>query len=185
MEFYMRYDADVATKKGICANENIRFFDYPEVSCPGQIHEADYGKNFGFWRKASAKDLEWFSAVAYYFAKDIQQKYRIHVGILDCNWGGSLACCWMDEQSVREGGGQVYLDEYNEAVRNLNLAAYDAGFCQNPASWHVDPFADPLSDLIMQGMNSMDAIQKVYGTTVDLSIIDTSAFMPPMGPKHE
>ena len=30
MEFHMRFDADVAAEKEVCANPAIRFFDYPE-----------------------------------------------------------------------------------------------------------------------------------------------------------
>ena len=82
MEFHMRYDADMASEKEICTNDNIRFFDYPEVSYVGQINEADYGKNYDFWRKAKPEQLERFSAVGYYFAKDLQKKYDVPVGII-------------------------------------------------------------------------------------------------------
>lgn len=73
MEFHMRYDADLKNEKLVCKNDNIRFFDYPEVSYIGQIDEADYKKHYGFWRKAESEQLERFSAVAYYFSKEIQK----------------------------------------------------------------------------------------------------------------
>ena len=75
MEFHMRYDADMEDEKMVCTNRNIRFFDYPKVSYIGQINEADYSKNYGFWRKAQPNQLERFSAVGYYFAKELQNKY--------------------------------------------------------------------------------------------------------------
>ncbi len=186
MEFYMRYDADFEEELKDCENDNIRFFDYPEVSYPGQIDEADYGKNFGFWRKACPEDLQWFSATAYYFAKDIQRRYHIPVGILGCNWGGTPACAWMSEDAIREGGGQVWIDEYREAVKELDLAAYDEQFHQNPASFKVDPFSgDPFGDMLMQGKNISEILKTLYGMEPDLSAMDFSAMLPVMGPKNE
>ncbi len=185
MEFYMRYDADFAAEKEVCRNENIRFFDYPEVSYPGQLEEADYGTNFGLWRKAEPEQLQWFSAPAYYFAKTIQARYGIPVGIVGCNWGGTPACAWMSEDSIREGGGEVYLSEYRAALEKLDLAAYDAQFRANPGNYRTDPFADPISVMLMEGMGFEEILKKLYGQVPDLSQMDFTAMIPVMGPKNE
>ena len=183
MEFFMRYDADLEEELARCENDNIRFFDYPEVSYPGQIDEADYGMNFGFWRKARREDLEWFSATAYYFAKEIQAKYQIPVGILGCNWGGTPACAWMSEEAIRAGGGQVWIDEYQEGLKTLDLAAYEEQFRQNPAAWKTAPFEDPFTDMLMQGASILDIIRKLTGQEPDLSAMEMPA--PVIGPKTE
>ncbi|MBQ1490682.1 MAG: hypothetical protein IIZ39_01875, partial [Blautia sp.] len=185
MEFYMRYDADFAQEKKVCVNENIRFFDYPEVSYPGQLLEADYGKNFGFWRKADPGQLQWFSAPAYYFAKTIQARYEIPVGLIGCNWGGTPACAWMSEESIKEGGGEVYLEEYRSALEKLDLAAYDEQFRANPSNYRTDPFADPISDMLMEGMRFPEILAKLGMPASDISQMDMSALVPPMGPKKE
>lgn len=185
MEFHMRYDADMAIEKNSCTNGNIRFFDYPEVSYVGQIDEKDYRKNYGFWRKAEPEQLERFSAVGYYFAKDLQRKYGIPVGIIGCNWGGTPACAWMSRESIIEGGGQVYLDEYEEAVKNLNLTEYEAKFNSNPESWRVDQLASPFSDMMMFGCTIEEFSTKLMEMGIDISSIDFAAFMPMVGPKYE
>lgn len=185
MEFCMRYDADLETEKDICTNDSLRFFDYPEVSYVGQINERDYGKKYGFWRKADPVQLERFSAAGYYFAKELQKKYQIPVAIIGCNWGGTPACAWMSKEAVIEGGGQIYLDEYEEAVRNLDLKAYDERFKNNPASWKTDQFSDPISDLLLRGCSMEEFGKKIAESGVDFSKIDPSDFMPQMGPKHE
>ncbi len=185
MEFVMRYDTDMKSEQAICMNDAIRFFDYPKVSYSGQIHEADYGKNYGFWRKADPEQLERFSAVGYYFAKELQEKYQIPIAVIGCNWGGTPACAWMSKEAIIEGGGQVYLDEYEEAVRNLNLKEYDEKFKNNPASWKTDQFSDPISDLLLRGCSMEEFVKKIAESGVDLSKIDPSDFAPQMGPKHE
>ena len=186
MEFHMRYDADIETETGRCLNENIRFFDYPEVSYVGQIDEADYGKNYGFWRKARPEEIERFSAVGYYFAKELQNRYQVPFGIIGCNWGGTPACAWMSEEAVTEGGGQIYLDEYTEAVKKLNLNEYDEAFKKNPSSWRVDLLADPISDAMMRGSTDEEASQsRMEEMNAMMSQIDWTAYIPVMGPKYE
>lgn len=179
MEFHMRYDADLERERPTCENRLIRFFDYPEVSYVGQLDEADYGANYGFWRLCTPEQLERFSAVGYYFAKDLQ-KYGVPVGIIGCNWGGTPACAWMTREAVLEGGGGVYLEEYDKALEELDPAAYEAGFRKNREAWRVDLLADPVSELLMFGrpMAEVDALLAELG--VDLS--DPAAVM---GPKYE
>lgn len=185
MEFHMRYDADMAEEKKICQNDNIRFFDYPEVSYAGQIDEADFLSQYGFWRKAEPDQLERFSAVAYYFAKDLQRKYNIPVGIVGCNWGGTPACAWMPEDMVREGGGQIYLDEYEKSLRNLDLQEYERNFRNNPMNWRTDQLADPVGDLMMFGCTPEEFQKKMEELGADASESDPAEFQPVMGPKYE
>lgn len=185
MEFHMRYDADMEREKEICANDAIRFFDYPEVSYVEQIEEADYSKCYGFWRKAGPDELERFSAAGYYFAKDIQEKYGVPVGIVGCNWSGSPACAWMPEEAVAEGGGQVYLDEYEEALKNLNLSEYEEKFKKNPSCWRVDLLADPIVDLLLCGYSMKEVGAKLMERGIDLAKRDPSEFLIEIGPKWE
>ncbi len=59
----------------------IRFFDYPEVAYPEQLAEADYFQHYAVWRICTRDQLEYFSAVAYYFAKHLLDDYDIPVVI--------------------------------------------------------------------------------------------------------
>lgn len=180
MEFHMRYDADMAEEQPRCENRMIRFFDYPEVSYAGQIDEADYGASYGFWRLCTPEQLERFSAVGYYFAKDIQGKYAVPVGIIGCNWGGTPACAWMTREAVIEGGGQVHLAEYDKAVQGLDLSGYEEQFQKNRRAWRVDQLADPIHDMMMFGRPGIEIDAKL----AELGI-DPAAMAPVMGPKYE
>lgn len=124
MEYLMKYDADRVAEFAKEANPNLRFFDYPEVSYETQWEEfpdADYG----FWRKADAENLPWFSAVGYYFGAQLQQKLDIPVGIVGCNWGGTPSCAWQDPEGLRGTAGEVWLTDYEEAVKDLDIPAYE------------------------------------------------------------
>ena len=183
MEFHMRYDADFPSEQASCKNDNIRFFDYPEVSYVGQIDEADYTKEYGRWRRADPENLERFSAVGYYFARELQARLKVPVGIIGCNWGGTPACAWMSEEAIREGGGQIYLEEYAAALQKLDLEAYEAQFRQNPMSYQTDLLANPISDMMMFGCTPETFAAKLAELGVDLS--NMAALLPSVGPKYE
>ena len=97
MEFWMRYEAHLADALRSCENANIRFYDMPKLSYEGQENDFDY-HNVGLWRKATAQDLEFFSAVGYYFARKLEQDLNVPVGIIGCNFGGTRSLTWMTEE---------------------------------------------------------------------------------------
>lgn len=185
MEFHMRYDADMEQERAVCGNPNIRLFDYPEVSYPEQLEEADYSREYGFWRTADPEELERFPAAAYYFAKELQARYRVPIGLVGCNWGGTPACAWMPEEAILEGGGKPFLDDYAAAVRDLDLEDYDRRFRACPGIYRTDQLADPMNDEMMFGqpIEALDRI--VQGIVSGAQPQADNAFNFPMGPKHE
>ena len=187
MEFHMRYDADVAAEKEVCANPSIRMFDYPEVSFVGQIDMADYGKNYGFWRDCDAENLERFSAVAYYCVKDLQAKYQIPMGILGCNWGGTPAMAWIPEEVAAANGDKHRIDDYHRQLEALDLEEYDKKFMHSPSAFHLDLIGDPISDLMLFGCSPEEFQQKIGEMMAAMGIDPTNIddMMLQMGPKHE
>ncbi len=185
MEFHMRYDADLQETLKTCEDDGLRFFDYPEVSYPGQIEEHDYLKNYGFWRKAAPDQLERFSAPAYYFARKIRKTAGVPVGIIGCNWGGTPACAWMSREHILAGGGKIFLDEYEEAMKDLDVEAYWAAFQANPMNDRSDQLADPIGDLMLFGCTPEEFAAKLAEMGIDISAMDPAAFLPPVGPGYE
>ncbi len=183
MEFHMRYDRDMAEEKSRCEDGLIRFFDYPEVSYPEQVEEADYWKEYGFWRPCKPDQLERFSAVGYYFAKELRRYLDVPVGLIGCNWGGTPACTWMDETHIRKGGGEVFLREYQKALDKLDKEAYEAAFRANPASYHTDLLADPISDLMLFGATMEELGAKLMEMGIDPQAV--ANYQPVIGPKYE
>lgn len=179
MEYMMYFDLDAESERPACADDALRFYDVPEIAYPGQDAEADYAA-YGFWRKAGAQDLDYFSAVGYYFARALRRRYGIPVGIVGCNWGGTPACAWMSEQAVAKGGGQAYLDEYAAAVRGLDVQAYDHAFRADPANYRTDLLAGPVLNMMHAGARPAD----MAAAAARLGLAD--GWTPkPMGPKHE
>lgn len=65
-----------------------------------------------FDNKASVKA---WSAVGYFFAKELSEKLGVTVGIIGCNWGGTSASAWM-KREYAQGETAVYFEEYDAAI---------------------------------------------------------------------
>ncbi len=53
------------------------------------------------WLKASPETMRDFTAVGYFFAKALYQKYKVPVGIINASMGGSPAQAWMSEEALK------------------------------------------------------------------------------------
>ena len=90
-------------------DEGVRFYYTQKI---GWLDDSFYEKekNTGWEIFSSAKKKQW-SAVGYFFAREISKRLGVTVGIIGCNWGGTSATSWIDVQSLRN---EKYLDVYFE-----------------------------------------------------------------------
>jgi len=57
---------------------------------------------FGNWKAANPQDVLDFSAVAYFFAKNLYEKYHVPIGIINASWGGVPIESMMSEESLKD-----------------------------------------------------------------------------------
>ena len=55
----------------------------------------------GSWKWANPENVKEFSAVAYFFAKDLYEKYHVPIGIINASWGGIPIEAMMSEESLK------------------------------------------------------------------------------------
>jgi len=53
------------------------------------------------WQEANAASVTDFSAVGYQYAKILQEKLKVPVGIIMSTWGGTVIEAWMDQASLK------------------------------------------------------------------------------------
>lgn len=168
MEFFMRYEKHINEVKPGCANQRIRFFDVPEIAFDEQKEGLDYSR-MSIWRKATLEDIDYFSAVGYYFGRVIEKSLDVPVGIIGCNWGGTVSAAWMHPDTVKKvgPGWQAAYDAFAADVdwaqywdkQVHNLAFYDNG----------NPFANPFNEFFMPKTPTEAEIQ-IYQQAQDIQI---------------
>ncbi len=83
----------------------------------------------GSWVECSPQTVGGFSAVGYFFAREIYQKLNIPVGMIHTSWGGTPAQAWT---SIEGFGSDPELKEYADGAKN-SLVAYEAAAVTYPA----------------------------------------------------
>jgi sialate O-acetylesterase len=56
----------------------------------------------GYWKSANSTDVRQFSAVAYFFARMIYEKYHIPIGLINASVGGTPVEAWTSEEGLKE-----------------------------------------------------------------------------------
>ncbi|MEM6260123.1 MAG: sialate O-acetylesterase [Planctomycetota bacterium] len=85
----------------------------------------------GGWAVASPKTTGSFSAVAYYYARELQEELGVPVGILHASWGGTPVEAWTSRQKLDSiDWAKPILQRYDAAVKAYPQAKkqYDREF---------------------------------------------------------
>lgn len=77
----------------------IRQFLVPSV---GRLQGPQEDFSAGSWQKAIGDNVRPFSAVAYFFARDIHQKYGIPIGLINASYGGTPIEAWTSEEGLKD-----------------------------------------------------------------------------------
>lgn len=132
--------------------ENIRFFSVPKLL----YEEEKYITPEKFthqptWKKATKEHVGEFSAVAYYFAKDIHERFGIPIGIIECNLGGSSAAAWTSISYLKKDPTiSVYLKEYENTLKKIEVDIYNqqhAVASRKLLSWSIEELILPDQEL--------------------------------------
>jgi len=83
----------VATSK----NNNLRLFSISENGSPTPL---DSVSKFKKWNTASPETVKDFSAVAYFYGKQLQEILDVPVGLIMTSWGGTRIQPWMSKEAV-------------------------------------------------------------------------------------
>lgn len=76
-------------------NNHIRLFHVAKTTAPYPQDDLE-----GNWKVSGPDALKGFSAVAYFFAKELQQKLNVPVAVINTSWGGTPAETWTPAEKV-------------------------------------------------------------------------------------
>jgi sialate O-acetylesterase len=76
---------------------NIRLFNIPRPTAMASDPQDDVG---GQWQACSPETIGDFSAVGYYFGREIHQSIDVPVGLISASWGGTIIETWTRHEEV-------------------------------------------------------------------------------------
>ena len=74
----------------------------------------------GYWKSAVPQDVGDFSAIAYFFAKDLYEKYHVPIGIINASVGGTPIEAWISESGFKDFASELKTIEKNKDTAYIN-----------------------------------------------------------------
>ena len=135
-------------------NEKIRHILIPQKY---NFHAPQEEISATSWKTLTQKNVMEFSALAYFFAKEMYEKTGIPVGLINSSWGGTPVEAWISEEGLKEfplyiNSKRLYEDDaYCSHIKKLeaenfyrwNLSLYrsDAGLHES-TPWYATNYDD-------------------------------------------
>ena len=117
MEFKFGGSADAAGERPKANYPQVRMFTVTKKPSRKPLPEAA-----GSWVECSPQTVNGFSAVGYFFARDLYQKLGVPIGMIHTSWGGTPAQAWTSIEGLSQDPA---LSSYRNAA-NAALAKYPA-----------------------------------------------------------
>lgn len=136
------------------SNEKIRHIIIPKVY---NFHTPQEGIPATNWKRLTQESVMEFSALAYFFAKEMYEKTGMPIGLINSSWGGTPVEAWISEEGLKEfplyiNAKRLYEDDNycsnikkveGESFYRWNLALYrgDAGLHES-TPWYAANYDD-------------------------------------------
>jgi len=114
----------------------------------------------GSWKKANPQNVLNFGAIAYFFARELNLKFDIPIGIINTAIGGTPIEAWISEEAIK-----AFPEHFNEAQRFKDKALIEQIELENQAKtqdWYKElgqkdlGYADPLNKWTDPDMKTED-----------------------------
>lgn len=86
------------------AQQEIAQADYPQIrlfTVPKKIAESPTTECDSRWQACTPQSVPGFSAVAYFFGRQIHKELGVPVGLINSSWGGTPAESWMTAEALQ------------------------------------------------------------------------------------
>jgi len=140
MEFFIGKTSNASYKGVINYEDAMKDAEHPDIrtiDVPNKVADEPQTDFKAQWKLCSAKTIDTFSAVAYFFAREINKATGFPVGIINATWGGTPAESWTKKEVLQKDADlneiliryQKAVDVFPEKNETYQLAL---------ASWRAD-----------------------------------------------
>ena len=156
MGFMLENDEKGKEEIGNASNKNIHFVMVPVITYRGQKTKGNMD-----WKSATTENVSSMSAVAYYFAKELQPEINVPIGIICCYKGGTAAEVWVSRETLLKNSEFApIIQSYDNYMKSVGEEKYNALYEQYQKDF------------------------KAYGDSVKAGFKDAVHPIEPMGDKH-
>ncbi|MBR9999634.1 MAG: beta galactosidase jelly roll domain-containing protein [Cyclobacteriaceae bacterium] len=152
MEWPVSRSNDAETEISQADYPEIRLFTVPNKISSKPLPDTDEAA----WQLCTPENVPPFSAVGYFFGKELYSELNVPIGLINTTWGGTVAESWTSGETI---ANDPDLNERLAVLENLNipeaneklekefagwqeqLRAMDAGYSDGKFRW-ADPDAD-------------------------------------------
>ncbi len=118
MEWPVHASMDAASEIRAASDPKLRHYKVPRT----WAHQPSATLAGGEWHVTDSTTVGAFSAVGYYFARELRETQEVPIGILNTSWGGSRIEAWLDIHAQMEDSAAVAAAMTAREVRNDSLA---------------------------------------------------------------
>ncbi len=116
MQWSVKNSAEAANEIAAANYPEIRLFNVsntPDASPNGRA-----ARTKGDWKPCTPDNVAFFSAVAYYFGRELNQNLKVPLGLIETSWGGTRCASWLPAEAIEERNELLPLRvELQEALR--------------------------------------------------------------------
>jgi len=104
------------------ADEEVKNANYPDIRLFYAARDNARSPNkdvYGQWDECTPKVASTFSAVAYYFGRELYKELHVPIGLLHFSWGGSPVQAWTNPELLKTTPeGRFFLEKFEEKIKN-------------------------------------------------------------------
>ncbi len=154
MEWPLRLALNPETELPAANDPKLRFFPVPNVFAERPVEDVSGAA----WRACAPDSAGDFSAVAYFFGRNLRQVLNVPIGLIQSDWGGTPAEAWTSAEALKalpdfrpwietvespEAMGKLKAEHAAAlAAREETIRDRDAGHPGRPGGW-----SDPATDV--------------------------------------
>ncbi len=119
------------SEKAAAAQPQIRMFTVKQKAT--RIPQSDCQ---GEWIVASPDTVGDFSAVAWFFGRDLHEHLKTPVGLIDSSWGGTDIAAWTSEPpQLKNPALKASIDAWNTQAASFDIPGSKAAYAKRVTAW--------------------------------------------------
>jgi sialate O-acetylesterase len=128
---------DIKEELPVALNTNIRFFHIPKTTAPWPQANCE-----GQWTICDSNTLKTFSAVGYFFGKNLHKVLQVPVGLVAACWGGTSAEVWTPDSIVNN----------DPVLKAAAPGVLPSGMCPHIPGYAFNAMIAPITNFSMAGV---------------------------------